>query len=289
MWSALGAAGVQSIVLKGPSVVRALYSKGGQRPYVDADLLVSPSSFPRAREVLGRRGFEQVLSSEHPVTHAETWVRRRDQACVDLHRTILGIEAAPDHVWEILSRTTETMQLCGREVDVLGSSGLALHLALHAAQHGEGAGRPVAELAQALTLYDLPVWREAAALARELDAVPALRAGLEIVADGRALAATLGLPRGRSREVELRARTPPFIAFGIERLMTAPGARAKARILARELFPSAPFLRAWSPLARRGRVGLLAARLWRPLWLVLHVGPGLRAWLAAHRASHGDR
>jgi hypothetical protein len=60
---ALRAAGVRSIVLKGPSIARWLYADGQPRPYGDTDLLVSPAdldignleNLPKSRTNAGKR------------------------------------------------------------------------------------------------------------------------------------------------------------------------------------------------------------------------------------------
>jgi hypothetical protein len=50
-------------------------------------------------------------------------------------------------------------------------------------------------------------------------------------------------------------------------------------------FPPPAFMRAWSPLARRGALGLALAYAWRPVWLVVHSGAAVRAWRRARRSA----
>jgi hypothetical protein len=76
------------------------------------------------------------------------------------------------------------------------------------------------------------------------------------------------------------------MALGFEWLSRVPGFRAKARLVAGKLVPDVQFMRAWSPLARRGRVGLAAAYAFRILWLAWHAIPGFIAWLRARRSAH---
>jgi hypothetical protein len=90
-------------------------------------------------------------------------------------------------------------------------------------------------------------------------------------------------------EVALRAGTPPPVALGLQRLARTRGIRNKLSLLIAELVPSASFMRARFPLARRGRFGLTAAYLWRPFWLVGHVGPAIDAWRRARRDTRGAR
>jgi hypothetical protein len=69
------------------------------------------------------------------------------------------------------------------------------------------------------------------------------------------------------------------------RLLEHDSGRERLRLLGAELFPSAAFMRVWSPMARRGWVGLLCAYLVRPLWLLWQLPTGLRDLSRARRAA----
>jgi hypothetical protein len=202
----------------------------------------------------------------------------------DLHRMLVGVGLRPEDAWGELARETETLQLAGGEVRVLSPPARALHVVLHAAQHGAQDAKPLEDLAQALDRLPQGVWMEAAALAGRLHSEAAFLTGLRLVPAGEELARGAGLPEAQSIEAALRAETAPPTALGLYRFMKTPGAAPKAQLLAGELFPSAAFMRAWSPVARRGNVGLAAAYAWRPVWLLLRLGPALRAWQRARRA-----
>jgi hypothetical protein len=278
--------GIQSIVLKGPAVANWLYRGRPIRAYGDADLLISPDDWRRAKELLVELGFADALG---PLAHprmesisSHSWIRG-DQN-VDLHCTIWGIEADPAKVWEVLSARTVPMQVGGREVRVLAPAPRALHLGLHAAQHGIHAGKSQHDLSYAIEEVPEEVWREAAVLAAELQASAAFAAGLLTNRDGAALADRLGISGERSVEASL-ATSPVPLAQGFNQLATTPGVGAKLRLVAQELCPTPTFMKWWSPLARRGPLGLVAAYLWRPLWILAHAGPGFRAWRRARRAE----
>jgi putative nucleotidyltransferase-like protein len=289
VFAALNAAGVEAIVLKGPSLAD-LYIGEPMRVYTDSDLLVAEEALPRAASVLHGLGFVRLPSGdveEEPHSqHAEIWHRSADMAYVDLHRTLPGIGVSPRAAWAILSSRTERLRVRGVDVDVLVRPARALHVALHAAQHGAKGGKPLRDLGLGVERFDEEVWVDALGLARELDALDSLAVGLRLSSDGRDLAAKWGLPYTHSTALRLQAATPPPVARGLHRLLTAESG-ARGRLLLRELVPSPGFMRASSSLAQRGRTGLLLAYLHRPFWLLKRIGPAWRALRAARRGGAG--
>jgi Uncharacterised nucleotidyltransferase len=280
---------VDSILLRGPAIARWLYDDETSRGYVDVDLLVPHADLARAEAVLSGLGFsdltvEGVLADDRP-THAHTWARRRDGAAVDLHYTVLGVGVEPNRAWALLSGETETLSVTGTTLGILSTPARVVVVTLHAAQHGVAVGKPLDDLARALELLPDRVWADAAVLATRLEATPAFATGLRLLPAGEAIASRLGLPVTRSVETTLRASTPPPTALGFDWLARTPGLKSKARLLARKVAPDAAFMRAWSPLARRGRAGLIGAYAWRLLWLARHAGPGFLAWRRARKAA----
>jgi hypothetical protein len=275
--AALRAEGIRCIVVKGPSTARLLYDPTELRPYADCDLLVSPSGFDLARPVLEGLGFtEHPEQADHPergLPHAIPWTRN-DGGHVDLHRNLSGTGVAPAAVWRVLIQRTEPLMLSGELVAVPDAAGVALQVALHAGQHDQGAAaaKPRADLARAVQRLSPDVWREAVVLADSLAATGALTVGLRLDPEGSKLADLLGLPSPEFLDSSRHAR----IASGVGRLAATRGRRAQIRLAFAELFPSAEFMRWWSPLARRGgTAGLLAAYGERALWLVRQLGPSL--------------
>jgi Uncharacterised nucleotidyltransferase len=287
--TALAESDVSCILVRGPSLTRWLYPQNQGRNYIDVDLLVSPDRFGTAERALESLGFAHVptmmqRSDDRPV-HARTWYREADSAAVDLHRTIIGARAADAVVWDTLSRETESIQVGGRQLEGLNAAATALVVALHVAQHGRQTPKPLDDLRQALERLPQATWKEAARLARQLDATESFGLGLRLLPGGKSLADDLGLPVILTAEGMLRSRTPPPTALGFEWLTHVPGTRAKARLLAGKLVPDTEFMHAWSPLARRGTLGLALAYLWRPLWLAWHAPRGYLAWISARRKA----
>jgi hypothetical protein len=290
---AFGTGGVQSRLLKGPALARWLYTDDEPRFYADCDLLVRPDDHVRAEQILVDLGFVQGLAQERMPgwwrEHAGDWWRAADAVAIDLHRVLPGAGAPRDEAWDALAANPATVDVAGFEAQSLPLAGRALHVALHAAHHGAERPKPLRDLTRVLEIGDLELWREAAALARQLDAVESLATGLAILPAGRDVAAQLELAPARSVDAALRAGAPPPTALGFEQLAGAPGARERLDIVWRKLVPPPEFMRRWHPLASRGRTGLLLAYLYRPVWLARAMPRGLRAWRAARREVRSRR
>jgi hypothetical protein len=290
--SAFRAAGIRSILLKGPALARWLYDDGALRTYLDCDLLVSPEAFSGAERILMELGFQRegldTIPHDWP-KHARTWYRGGG-GNVDLHRTLVGVGVSDVELWRILSSETETMRVGGAAVEVLDLPGRALVVALHAAKDGTRKDKVRHDLGHALDRVETGVWREAGRLGARLGALPAFAAGLRLLPPGERLARELDLPTEVPMEAALRNRggAPPF-AVGIEWLARAPGLRGKLALVGRKLVPPPAFMRSWTPLARGGPLGLAAAYVWRPFWVAWRVIPALVAWWRARRETRRSR
>lgn len=276
--------GIRSILLKGPALARWLYH-GSERAYVDTDLLVADDRIDTAVEVLMGIGFRRSaldLRDDWP-RHALVFLRAG--VSVDLHRTLVGANVAPAALWREISDLTTTMSVGGTDVEVLRPPARALLVALHAAKDGGRVVKVDRDLERALDRVPFETWMQSAELARRIGATEALAAGLRRVDDGAALAERLALPTSLTPEVAMRTRHVPPLATGINWLITSRGVRGKASLVLRKLFPPPDFLRAWKPLARRGRLGLAAAYAWRPVWVAWHSGPAALAVARAHRRT----
>jgi len=273
------AAGIRGIVLKGPSLRRWLYGDEPVRFSVDVDLLVDPATFDAIDPVMSAAGWTYlgVNAIGADRDHNRTWQHGREGPMLELHRTIAGIRADPAAVWRVLSARTTSLELHDGEVEVLDVPARAMHVALHAAQHGVAHERTAEDLRRALQAASAQDWAQAARLARELDATPAFAAGLRRVPEGRELAARLGLAEEMPADVAWRVDSAPPMTDGLGVLADAPGVRAKLRFVARHLVPPAGYMRVWLPIARRNRAGLALAYLYRPLWLLKGIGPAVLA------------
>jgi hypothetical protein len=281
--TALRDAGIRALLLKGPSFAKWLYGDGGARPYGDSDLLVAPDSYLRSETVLRGLGFRSFGYSRHP--HSHTWRRPGDGSYVDLHRSLIGVSAPPEVVWSQLAAQTETLRVGGVSVECLTTPARALHVALHAAQHGESDDRPVADLARALEITDRDVWEEAAGLARALQAESAFATGLRLDPRGAPLAERLNLAADQPRAVTIRAGPKVPVAIGVDDLISERSLRGRASLLLRTLAPKPLYMRHWRGTQLTGRpakiahgpLGLWFAYAYRPIWIAMHLPGAIKA------------
>lgn len=280
---AFDSAGVSALLLKGPALARLLYRENETRGYSDVDLLVDPRDLPAARAALTGAGYvdtskELGIDDVGGVVHAETWVGPDPDGyqTIDLHLRLPGATASAEAAWEALSTNPATIELAGHEAPVLARSGLALHLATHAAQHGPDVSKPLADLQLALDRWPAEVWRDATLLAREIGAIEGLAAGLRLLPAGAGLAAELDLPETQRLDWELANQgSRPRGTYHVEAFVKARELGGRLDVLRRALLPSSAWVAYTYPFAHRGRAHLVAA-------YVLHV---LRAPIWAARAA----
>jgi hypothetical protein len=291
--TAMNVRGVASILLKGPSIARWLYPGGG-RTYGDTDLLVRTTDFNRAEDVLRGLGFTEKLAGFNPfeigdAAQAENPYIRRLSARgapageVDLHRNLSVLPAPDDAVWEILSVGTETVLVGGVEVKVLGRIGLALHVVLHAVQHGFKFHTDE-DLRRAVVAMSPDDWRPVAELARRLGVEDVLGSGLRRHPASASTADLLGLPSVVADDPRFWMLSAPRGAVSLREFWSSPNLETKLRWLRWTIFPSPARMRLLSGLQPdSGSARLLAAYVRRCLGLV----PA--AWRAGRLASHRPR
>jgi hypothetical protein len=262
--AALDADDIPNLLVKGPAIGRWLYDAPGERPYDDIDLLVREPDLARAEQILQRLGFRFV----HDDWHGRVWLR--GPVNLDLHRRLAGVAADPAKVFDRLYADSEPLSLGRGSVHVPSAEARALHLGLHAAQHGPGLTSPLEDLRRGLERLPDSVWVDAAGFASELGVQPEFAAGLDLLPAGQELNARLGQEPGALVE-------NPGITAGLRRFGATPGLSRKAELVVREVFPTRDYLRAHVPIARRGRFGVVLARIWRPFSLVFRLFPALIA------------
>lgn len=269
--SAFTREGIGTVVLKGPVLARWLYP-GEVRPYGDSDLMVAPDDRAPAVSVLERLGFAEHypwMPTPLSLNLGGTAFSRPGGGMVDLHCQIPGLDGDPDAIWCRLAASAERQAIAGVELRVPDRDTVLLHVALHAAHHANQVdGKPLEDLRRALALVEETEWLSALELARAYQGVPAFAAGLRLLPEGEELARRLDLGEVRSVQHEIR-REDNVIAEELYALLSADtGIRRKLVIAASDIFPRPDYMRWWSPLARRGKLGLAASYLWRTIWII---------------------
>lgn len=278
--------GVGVLLLKGPVFEAWLYPDGG-RSRGDIDLIVSPDNFGRAEAALADLGFGRCLPGARAAEldpHERSW-RRGAYPIVDLHRALPGVTAPPEAVWSLLRERATSLAIAGTDVDIPDTATNAFHVALHASQHGRNVAKPLEDLQRALACSDEQVWRDAADIAEKLQSTGTFALGLSLLPAGAELARRLGLEERASAEAHLRTQTDPPMSWVLLKLMEPIPTRERLALLGCKLKPSATIMRANYRLARRGKLGLLAAYALRPFRLGAHAPAALRAVRKARRAA----
>ena len=125
--------GIRVLFIKGP--ILAMQGLRPERPSVDVDVLVDPSRFDQAQELLRSYGWRiEVLSTgPHIMTFHSKAYRHDSWPCeIDLHDRFPGFFADPQDVFEALWAGRTTATVAGRDLpcpDLLGNAAIA---ALHA-------------------------------------------------------------------------------------------------------------------------------------------------------------
>jgi Uncharacterised nucleotidyltransferase len=266
---AFGREGIQTLVLKGPVLAKWLYP-GEVRPYNDSDLMVAPQNRARAVGVLERLGFVE----DRPWVPTPLSVGiggtefSRGGVMVDLHCRLPGLAGDPDAIWDRFAASAERQVIGGVELRVPDRDTVLLHVVLHAAQHAHlGDGKPLEDLRRALAVVEWAEWSSALELARVYQGVPAFAAGLRLLPEGVDLARRFAL--GELLSLQYALQREGMIAEQLYALLSADAEVSwKLAIAASRIFPRPDFMRWWSPLARRGKLGLAGAYLWRAIWVI---------------------
>ena len=282
---------IDCLLVKGPATAHWIYADRPEaRLYGDVDLLVEPSRFTSAETVLEGLGFHHAHGDYRVVSqlwmYESEWERPGPPPVfVDLHRGFHGV-GDWNAFWTQLHSHAATLAVGWRDVRIPDAAGCALIVALHHSSTGR-TERSATDVMRALAVFDDAVWRAAAQQADAAAALPSLVLGISLYEEGRRLVQRLGLPTELPPDVATRSLVAAGVAPGAAdrawalqvRLGAAQGWRARASVLREIIFPSAEFFTDSRPLARRGRLGLLAARVAYPvdlalrapriLWLVL--------------------
>lgn len=273
-------AGVESILLKGQAVEAALYGRF-ERQFGDIDLLVEPTSFERAEELLESIGYSRVhgaASLAETSVHAREFVRGR--VFVDLHHHVPGVGVRPEVAWSRWATQTVTAQFPSGAVVMLGRRAVLLMVCLSAARENA----VTADVTTAVACASDEDWRGAWTLALALEADAVMVVVLSRLPAGQELLDRCHFEAGdRSGSRLLEASDVPLVG-GLVRLRKTRGFRARVAAVAREVVPSPDGLRYWRPAASRSRTTLALYYVYRPIYLVTRLPrAAMRVWTATRR------
>jgi hypothetical protein len=291
--SRLRSAGVESILLKGPSTARWLYGPG-ERSYVDLDVLIDRANAARADAVLRELGYvdprDGALPEElddHSWTYRPTGGLDGLRGEIDLHYSLNGVPVPPLVVWEELSKHTAPLSLADGVVPALDEVGRALVLVLHAGRDVLRKRQSFEDLRRLVKALPEQTWPEVVALATRLEALEPFAVGLMLLEDGRARLARLGVPEPALITSLLYRPDVPVTAHRVQQLVSERGVRAKARLAWRELWPTEVWLRWWSEEAGFAADSLPRLRLRRMRHVVSATPAALSGWRRVRRAARG--
>ncbi|WP_040952948.1 nucleotidyltransferase family protein [Gorillibacterium massiliense] len=136
------AAGIRSLLLKGPALAKALYGDISLRISGDIDILIPVEKIEEAHKVLTDLGYCFIQGSAPHIL--EDWIRRDHHICfyhpenrvqIEVHWRLnpdMGKEPEFDVLWERRQRSNVSKS----EIYYLGKNDLFLYLVSHGARHG---------------------------------------------------------------------------------------------------------------------------------------------------------
>lgn len=276
-------AGIPCLHIKGPTVALWLYDEG-ERDWGDVDILVPPSRMDDALAVLRDAGIvdrDPGLSWRTSDDHAITMALGAPApglpggAEVDVHHRFEGIHLEPERAFQELWRRREPDVLAHVDVWFPDLPTRALLIALNTAR--AATPKAVEDLRRLIAGAAEDDWESLIWLARRVDALPALRAGLELLPEGLDVIGRTALSEIEvSAEWRLRLEEAPRTARRLDELGHLPWSR-KIPAISRWIFPPPAIIRMRDPRARGNARHLIGGylRRWRDGAAAL--GPSLTA------------
>ena len=294
--SAFEAREVQPILLKGPAIVAWLYPRDRHlRTYCDVDLLVSPDDRPRAVELLTAAG---MTPSPHPRLpedghHALSFFRPSDGAIVDLHHSLHGMRDVPTtELWDEACRDTQTLEVAGVPVRVLGSTMRLLLVALHPRAVDGPASQPWIDLTRALEVTTAQEWEPAIRLAERFGITHELTARLRVRPDTGWLLERLGnQPSARRFHLigAVDSGAAPTAVLSVEQLLSTPSLRGRAHYVWAKLAVERSELSGPAGRVLAATHSLVLARITHVATLAIRLPAAIAAWRREHDGVQASR
>ena len=202
-----------------------------------------------------------------------------------MHDRFDGIDTDPERAFEQLWRRREPEQLAHVDVWFPDLPTRALLIALNTARDANPKTRE--DVSRLISAGDPQGWEDVMWLATQLEALPALRAGLEVDPRGPEVVSAIGLGAvAVSPEWALRRARAPRTALRLEELGRLPW-RRRPRAVVRWLVPPPAIIRMRDPAARGGTLRLMGGYARRLRDGARAVSPSVRALRRMRRNSSG--
>jgi hypothetical protein len=130
---AFGAAGIESLVLKGPALMFLVYESAALRPISDLDILVPASAASRAQHLLRELGFHVPAGDRTLRHHLPAATKSVDGVGiqVEVHRDALARDHAASITLAAAREPLLQFELHGRAVSALGMHEMLWHVCEH--------------------------------------------------------------------------------------------------------------------------------------------------------------
>jgi hypothetical protein len=185
--AALRHRGIESLAIKGPTLVMRAYGHLADRDFCDLDILVHPSDFESACLVLHERGYRaepQATSQRElePMNH-EIFVRCEDGVTVELHWQLTAdLQCIRMPLAGLWSRA-QTVLVLDRLIPTLGIEDTLLFLCLHGSKHRWYRLKWLADIAYLMRSEEHVDWRALVSRAQEMDCRRLLIVGICLAAN----------------------------------------------------------------------------------------------------------
>lgn len=287
----LRAAGIPCLHIKGPTVALWLYDEG-ERSWGDVDVLVPPGRMDEALAALQHAGMSEAYPGVNRHTsndHAVTLLSLDGSFEIDVHDRFEGIDRDPGEAFEELWRRREPARLGHVDVWFPDLTTRALLVAVNTARQATDKARE--DLRRLVASAGDDDWAALVWLAGRIEALPALRAGLEILPEGADVVRRTALAEvDVSPEWRLRVGGAPRTALRLDELRRMSWSRRIHTIL-RWIVPAPAIIRMRDPAARGNAARLVVGYLRRWRDGVTSIAPSVGALRRARRAEqrpHGD-
>jgi hypothetical protein len=133
--------GIRILTFKGPTLALLVYGDVASRQFNDLDLLVHPTDFARARELIMQLGFHSRFEGEPEKDEHERFesghllLENNERVLIELHERLTGREFHfPVEFDELWSRRQKVI-MGSEELDTFSLEDLILYLCAHGAKH----------------------------------------------------------------------------------------------------------------------------------------------------------